>query len=414
MNNLFIKVRVFFLVLIFFTPIAGFAESPSSTNALSLKELVEKKNVELQQIQIQREAVEKNLEEVNKSGGSLKKELQVINSNISQLNLSVKANTLTLERLDLEIDSLKIDTEKIEEDINQGKLTIAKLLVELQKKDRENFLITFLKNKSLNQSIAEAQTIVNLNGNLTETAGELREFQYQLSQKLTLEEQTKRNKKTEQVNLLNRQYIVQDQKSEKQKLLEQTKNQEKIYREQIAELEKKQQAIGDELEKIENQLRTTFDSSLLPIKRPGVLGYPVGNRLVTQPYGKTKFAERAYKTKFHNGIDFQASIGTPVFAAASGKIKAVGNNGRLQYGKFVLIEHENNLTTLYAHLSRYVVQNGDKVNEGDLIGYSGNTGYSTGPHLHLTVYWAPSVTIKSFPGAGIVPVGITIDPADYL
>lgn len=414
MNNLFAKICVFFLVLIFFTPTSGFTESSSSTNALSLKELVEKKNAELQQIQTQREAVEKNLEEVSKSGGSLKKELQVINSNISHLNLSVKANTLTLERLDLEIDSLKIDTEKIEEDINNRKLAIAKLFVELQKKDRENFLITFLKNKSLNQSIAEVQTIVNLNGNLTETAGELRKFQYQLVQKLSLEEQTKQNKKSEQVNLLNRQYIVQDQKSEKQKLLEQTKNQEKIYREQIAELEKKQQAIGDELEKIENQLRTTFDSSLLPIKRPGVLGYPVGNRLVTQPYGKTKFAERAYKTKFHNGIDFQASIGTPVFAAASGKVKTVGNNGRLQYGKFVLIEHENNLTTLYAHLSRYVVQNGAKVNEGDLIGYSGNTGYSTGPHLHLTVYWAPSVTIKSFPGAGIVPVGITIDPADYL
>ena len=95
-------------------------------------------------------------------------------------------------------------------------------------------------------------------------------------------------------------------------------------------------------------------------------------------------------------------------------MSGAGNNGRLQYGRYVMIEHDNNLSTLYAHLSRTIVANGDIVQQGQVIGYSGNTGYAFGPHLHLGVYWTPSVTFKPFPGAGLVPVGITIDPNDYL
>ena len=115
-----------------------------------------------------------------------------------------------------------------------------------------------------------------------------------------------------------------------------------------------------------------------------------------------------------------APIGTPVFAAADGKIIAVDNNDRnawnkYQYGKYILIEHDNNLTTIYAHLSAQVVQKNSLVKRGDLIGYVGKTGYATGPHLHFGVYWAPSVLMKSIPPAeGLVPIGVVINPEDYL
>ncbi len=415
MKNFFLGLTALSLIVLFLPgSVTGQVSSSTADGASGLREMIEKKNVEIQQIQTQREAVEKNLNEVSKNGNNLKKELQSIDYNVNQLNLAAKANTLTLERIDLEINSIKSDTVQIEGDIANQKETIVKLLIELQKKDGESFFLSFFKNKNLGQSIAEAETISRLNKNLSDTADELRSFQNQLTEKLGSEEQTKKNREVEKINLLNRQYLIQDQKNEKQQLLAQTKNQEKIYRDQITDLVKKQQAIGDELGKIEDQLRASFDPSLLPVKRPGVFAYPLQDARISQNYGNTNFAEWAYKSKFHNGLDFQAALGTPVFAAADGKIKAIGNNGRLQYGKFILIEHENNLATLYAHLSRYIVQAGDLVKRGDIIGYSGRTGYATGPHLHFGVYWAPSVNLKSFPGAGPVPIGITINPADYL
>ncbi len=398
----------------FIPPTSEAQTTYSNQNAPNLRELIEEKNKELQQLQSQREAIEKELENVSKTSTSLKKELQIVNANINQLNLSVKGNKLLLEKLELEIDSLKNEIKDTEESIQNKKSTIIKLMIELQQRDNENILTILLKNKSLAGSVAEAQSIAKLNNNLSLAVGQFQELQNQLTKKLDEGEKKKRSREIETANLLNRQAIVQEQKNEKQKILTQTKNQEKIYQQQIAELEKKQLEIGDELEKIEGELRASFDPTLLPVKRPGVLGYPIENPLVTQPYGKTKFAERAYKTKFHNGVDFNARIGTPILASSDGTIKAVGNNGRLQYGKYVLIEHDNNLSTLYAHLSKYVVEAGAIVKRGDIIGYAGNTGYSTGPHIHLTLYWTPSVSLKSFPGAGLVPVGITIDPADYL
>jgi murein DD-endopeptidase MepM/ murein hydrolase activator NlpD len=113
-------------------------------------------------------------------------------------------------------------------------------------------------------------------------------------------------------------------------------------------------------------------------------------------------------------MDFRASIGTPIYAAGDGQVFAVGNNGNVQYGKYVVIKHENNLATLYGHLSRQVVSAGKSVKKGDIIGYSGSTGYSTGPHLHFGVYWAPSIELKTISGAGLVPVGVTVNPEDYL
>jgi murein DD-endopeptidase MepM/ murein hydrolase activator NlpD len=135
---------------------------------------------------------------------------------------------------------------------------------------------------------------------------------------------------------------------------------------------------------------------------------------MTQAYGATKFAQKAYKTKFHNGVDFAVPIGTPVLAAEDGVVLMAGNNGRVQYGKYIVIKHSNGLATLYGHLSRHAVATGSAVKRGDIIGYSGNTGYSTGAHLHFTVYLSSTVQLKAIGGAGVVPVGYTLNPSDYL
>ena len=91
-----------------------------------------------------------------------------------------------------------------------------------------------------------------------------------------------------------------------------------------------------------------------------------------------------YKTvKLHAGMDFSGAVGTPIYATGNGKV--VYAEIRQGYGKCVLIDHGFNYETLYAHMSNYNVKAGQKVKRGDIIGYMGNTGMSTGPHIHYEV-----------------------------
>jgi murein DD-endopeptidase MepM/ murein hydrolase activator NlpD len=93
-----------------------------------------------------------------------------------------------------------------------------------------------------------------------------------------------------------------------------------------------------------------------------------------------------YKTKkFHAGMDFSAKIGTPIYATGDGKISKV-RKSRRGYGNHVIIDHGFGYKTLYAHMSRYIVKRGQKVNRGDVIGYVGSSGTSVAPHLHYEVH----------------------------
>lgn len=398
------------------------AADTASPDLGALQKQIEEKGAELQKIQAQRETLNKTLEAISNSGNSIKKDIQTYNANINELNLSIKSNSTNIQKLELEIHSLSGQLGTIGSSITTRRQAIANLLAELQQKENEGLFMRILKGKTLSESVAEVESITTLNDALRNNITELQNLRNDYTNKIDQNKKKKVTKEMQTNDLVNLQQIVKEQKNEKQKILEQTKTQEQYYAQQIEELDKKQAEISAIIDDAEYKLRSTFDPTLLPLKRSGVLGFPAEQPYITQCYGPTKFAARAYRSKTHNGVDFGDPIGTPVLAAESGKIVKVGNNDRgvsrwnkFQYGKYIIIQHPNNLATLYAHLSRQIVREGQTVNRGDVIGYSGNTGYAFGPHLHLTVFWAPSIQYKYVPpAAGVVPIGVTIDPVDYL
>ena len=91
------------------------------------------------------------------------------------------------------------------------------------------------------------------------------------------------------------------------------------------------------------------------------------------------------KNSFHNGVDLAGAQGTPIYAAKSGTVTTATYSGA--YGYYVTINHGDGYSTLYAHMTHYVVSSGQYVSQGQVIGYMGSTGWSTGPHLHYTVYY---------------------------
>jgi murein DD-endopeptidase MepM/ murein hydrolase activator NlpD len=93
-----------------------------------------------------------------------------------------------------------------------------------------------------------------------------------------------------------------------------------------------------------------------------------------------------YKTRrFHHGMDFTAPRGTPIHATGDGVVRAVKRSGR-GYGNSVKIDHGYGYQTMYAHMQKYIVKKGQKIKRGDIIGFVGNSGLSTAPHLHYEVY----------------------------
>ncbi len=111
------------------------------------------------------------------------------------------------------------------------------------------------------------------------------------------------------------------------------------------------------------------------------LGKPVSGP-ITSPFGKRRDPLN-HKTAFHTGIDIKAKRGDRIYATADGVVTKACRNGG--YGKYVLIDHGNGYTSSFSHMQKYVVRKGDKVERGQLIGFIGNTGRSTGPHLHYEI-----------------------------
>ncbi len=110
---------------------------------------------------------------------------------------------------------------------------------------------------------------------------------------------------------------------------------------------------------------------------------PVKYAKKTSGFGTRRDPFQRRRFQFHRGIDLACSIGTPVRAARSGIVSFRGNRGG--YGKLLVIRHEHRYQSMYGHLSRYIVKPGQHVRAGEIIAYSGNTGRTTGPHLHFEV-----------------------------
>lgn len=114
----------------------------------------------------------------------------------------------------------------------------------------------------------------------------------------------------------------------------------------------------------------------------GELARPV-NGPISSRYGMRRHPILGYR-RMHSGLDFKARRGAPIYAASDGQISYAGRKGG--FGKFVKIRHSGSLSSGYAHMSRIAVSNGQRVRRGQIIGYVGSTGLSTGPHLHYELY----------------------------
>jgi murein DD-endopeptidase MepM/ murein hydrolase activator NlpD len=239
---------------------------------------------------------------------------------------------------------------------------------------------------------------------LSTKVSELESYQEILTGKRSTNEE-----KRAELSSLKDQYTDQTQvlvnnKNEQAKLLEVTKNEERNYQQLLASKQEVREQILKEMRDFESKLQFILDPASIPTAGTAVFAWPLQNIVITQYFGGTEFAARnagVYGGRaYHPGVDFGAPRGTAIHAPLSGTVRATGNTdlvpGCYSWGKWTLLDHANGLSTLYAHQDVISVSPGQKVSTGEIIGYTGNTGYSTGPHLHFTVYAKDGVQVRKF------------------
>lgn len=398
-----------------------------------LKNEINDRSNRLSQIEQEIAQYEAALLEVGAEKSTLQKAINQLELERKKVTADIKYTETKIGSTDLEISKLNIEIDNTEENISENQDALREIIRNVHTQDEQSIIETLLSYDNISdywnsleelESVRSAigQRVDNLN-NLKDILENKRESEhYRRGELLDLKDQYS-----------DQQSLLTNNKSEKDTLLKKTKNQEAEYQSLLAQKKAAKDLIEKEMRDFEAKLQFILDPNSVPIPGTGVFRWPVDNVIITQYFGGTEFAKRnagVYGGRaYHPGVDFGVPRGTPIYAPLGGTVRAIGNTdafpGCYSWGKWTLIDHPNGLTTLYAHQDLQSVTPGETVATGDIIGYSGNTGYSTGPHLHFTVYASAGVSIRKFNeiktvtscGSATTPIAATdayLDPMLYL
>ncbi len=399
---------------------------------------------EIQKLQNQISEYNNNLSTINTEIQKYESLLQTVSSEkktlqntVNRFNLERKKVLANLNYTNSEIDStdltisiLTLEIQKSETKIEYQKDAVAKILRKFHVADNESFVEILLQNPNISQFWTEFEELSRIKENINSNITELKSS----NEILTSKREQNNTQKHTLINLKDQyqdqQTVLTHNRDGKAKLLSVTQNEESNFQSLLRKKQDAKANILAQMREIESEIEFILDPNTIPRKGSAVFTWPLSNPRITQYFGYTRFAlSGAYGGSMHNGIDLGAPVGTKARAPLTGVVRAIGNTdlvpGCYSWGKWLLIDHANGLSSMFAHLSHISVTPGQKVTTGEIVGYVGNTGFSTGPHLHFTVYVTRGVQVRQFNqfrqstscGAASSPfaaVEAHLNPLDYL
>ncbi len=443
-----------FAVLVALSLISGMAyaqtsqTSSESADAQALRQKILDHNKQLEQLDKEIKQYQTNLDSVGKEKQTLQSAIKTLDLSRDKVTTDIRATETKIATTDLTLQELQQQITDKEAGISRNSKTIAEMIRKIDELESNSFFETLLSGDSVSDTWDAIAALTSFQSSL----GDQMRTYSQMKRSYEDTRSTEATKKEELTDLKgelsDRKKVLDTTHAEKNQLLGTTKDKESNYQKLLAQKQAQRKQFEKELLDYESQLKFVLDKSTIPTVGSSVLTWPfdasyfsecasfasvLGNpNCITQYFGNTPFAKSgAYNGSGHNGIDFRAPIGTKITAALSGDVVGTGNTDAVpncySYGKWVMIRHNNGISTLYAHLSTVSVTQGMHIETGQVVGYSGATGYVTGPHLHFGVYASNGVKIQrlgDIPGrpiTGCSPASIPVagleaylNPLDYL
>ena len=380
MKTIFKKFIVILIVTIFLT-------GTNLSIAVTQSEINSQKNKQSQINEDLDEAEEKHKElEAQKS--ATMKQVESISSQIQEYENQIDDLDSQIADVNAKIASAEEKLQETQKEYDKQEEMFKQRMVAMYEAGDTSYLDFLLSSKSLTDFISNyylvseiAQMDVDLLESIEKQKDEIETAKKQIEdskQTLTTAKASKENVATQ----------LKSSKAEKDKYVSQLSEEEKKVEAEIQELKAANQRIANEIKEAERkyaeQLRALQNSSSsAPSASGGFFSRPIsGGTITCQGYYSSG--------KFHGAIDYGVSVGTPVYAAADGVVMSTANLQN-SYGTYVVIRHANGLQSYYCHGTRgsIRVSPGQIVSRGQQIMLSGNTGNSTGPHLHFEVRKSP-------------------------
>ncbi len=368
---------------------------PLVGRAISVEELekqVQDKQNQITELQKQVDAYKTTVRTKQGEQLSLKNQIGVLESQISKLETEVKLIEAQISQTASKINDSQDKIKSEEDDLARQRENLKEIIRQINEYDGESVVALLLKNKDFSEFFNQVQYTENFQSAIQDKVEKIKLIKIQLEKERDNFKVQKEKLEEFQKNLEQKQGSLDKQKYQKEDLLGKTKGEEKRYQKLLNELIVKKAAFAKDLQELEKQILAArgfairVQATQIPPAGTKIFDRPDGT--LTQGYGMTEFARRgAYNGAPHNGVDLSSGAGSPIMAAANGKVLAKGYNRG--WGNWIAVVHSDsyNLVTLYAHFqSPAIVTVGSQITEGATIGYEGSTGFSTGSHLHFSVY----------------------------
>lgn len=389
-------------VLIIVLLLCSVTASKADTIA-QLQEKIDATNKSRAKLEKEIASYQTQLKVIGDQATTLKNTIKSLDVSTNKITTEVKLTENNIDKTTYTIEDTSLQIQDKEIKISKGKKAIIESLKQINDTDTKSMLEMILSNEDVSSFWNDMENTIQVQARIGDQVASVKDIKASLEQaKADLE--SKKKELEDYTNELNsRKQVLLSTKKEKNNLLSVTKNTEANYQKILKDKLALKEALDQEINQYESQLKLAIDPKSFPPAGKGILAWPIFPVRITQNFGKTADSGRLYVSGTHNGVDFGTAIGTPIKSAGNGIVEGIGDTDLVcagaSYGKWVFIRYDNGLASTYGHLSLISAKQGQRVNTGDIVGYSGNTGYSTGPHLHMSVYAGQGVKISTLKSA---------------